>query len=126
MERSMNEQIKELVKIAEQYALDKANAFEDVNGDDEDYDYSFDDDFQEKFAELLVKKCAYLVNDQQRTTGYTTHAQMLCREFGIEYKDEDYYGVEPHTCPYKTELYDGDDTLCICDPDQEYQCAMDI
>lgn len=46
----------------------------------------------EKFAELLVKECAYLVNHQQRTTGYTTHAQMLCKEFGIEYKDEDYYG----------------------------------
>ena len=45
-------------------------------------------------AELIVKECAYLVNDQQRTTGYTTHAQMLCREFGIEYRDEDYYGRE--------------------------------
>lgn len=48
--------------------------------------------YNQKFAELLVKECAYLVNDQQRTTGYTTHAQMLCREFGIEYCDEDYYG----------------------------------
>ena len=45
-------------------------------------------------AELIVKECAYLVNHQQRTTGYTTHAQMLCREFGIEYRDEDYYGRE--------------------------------
>ena len=78
------------------------------------------------FAELIVKKCAYLVNDQQRTTGYTTHAQMLCGEFGIEYKDEDYYGAEPHTCPYKIELYDDHDTLCTCDSDQEYQCAMDV
>ena len=48
--------------------------------------------YNQKFAELLVKECAYLVNDQQRTTGYTTHAQMLCREFGIEYRAEDYYG----------------------------------
>jgi hypothetical protein len=45
-----------------------------------------------KLSELLVKKCAYLVNDQQRTTGYTTHAQMLCREFDIEFKEEDYFG----------------------------------
>lgn len=50
--------------------------------------------YNEKFAELIVKKCAYLVNDYQRTTGYTDHAKMLCREFDIEYKDEDYYGVE--------------------------------
>lgn len=47
-----------------------------------------------KLAELLVKECAYLVNDQQRTTGYTTHVQMLCREFGIEFKEEDYWGRE--------------------------------
>ena len=48
----MNERIKELSKQAEQYALDKAN-----EGNDEDYDYSFDDDFQEKFAELIVREC---------------------------------------------------------------------
>ena len=48
----------------------------------------------EKFAELIVKKCAYLVNHQQRTTGYTTHAKMLCEEFGIEFKDEDFFGDE--------------------------------
>lgn len=49
---------------------------------------------QEKFAELIVKECAYLVNHQQRTTGYTTHARMLCDEFGIEFKEEDYFGDE--------------------------------
>jgi hypothetical protein len=47
-----NERIKELVKQAEQYALDKAN-----EGNDEDYDYSFDDDFQEKFAEAIIREC---------------------------------------------------------------------
>jgi len=49
---------------------------------------------EHKFVELLVKKCAYLVNDYQRTTGYTDFAKMLCQEFGIEYIDEDYFGVE--------------------------------
>jgi hypothetical protein len=48
----------------------------------------------QKLAELLVKRCAYLVNDQQRTTGYTTHVQMLCREFDIEFKEEDYWGKQ--------------------------------
>jgi hypothetical protein len=48
----------------------------------------------EKFAELIVKKCAYLVNHQQRTTGYTAHAKMLCEEFEIEFKEEDFFGVE--------------------------------
>ena len=60
-------------------------------GNQHDWPHAKIDDLG-KFADLLVKKCAYLVNDQQRTTGYTTHAQMLCREFGIEYKDEDYFG----------------------------------
>lgn len=51
----MNERIRELAEQAEQaeqYALDKAN-----EGEDEDYEYSFDDDFQEKFAELIVQEC---------------------------------------------------------------------
>ena len=48
----------------------------------------------EKFAELIVKECAYLVSHQQRTTGYTAHVEMLCREFGVEFKPEDYFRVE--------------------------------
>ena len=48
----MNERIKELAEQAEQYALDRAN-----EGSDEDYDYAFDDDFREKFAELIVREC---------------------------------------------------------------------
>ena len=48
----MNEKIKIFAEQAEQYALDKAN-----EGNDKDYDYSFDDDFQEKFAELIVREC---------------------------------------------------------------------
>jgi hypothetical protein len=45
--------IKELAQQAEQYALDKANEPEE-----EDFEFSFDDDFQEKFAELIVRECA--------------------------------------------------------------------
>jgi hypothetical protein len=37
----MNKRIKELAEQAEQYALGKAN-----ESNDEDYDYTFDDDFQ--------------------------------------------------------------------------------
>jgi hypothetical protein len=48
----MNERIRQLVKQAEQYALDKANESEE-----EDFEISFDDDFQEKFAELIVQEC---------------------------------------------------------------------
>lgn len=80
----MNERIKELAEQAREYA-------DELLGSGLP-DFVWQDRYHERFAELIVKECAYLVNDQQRTTGYTTHAQMLCREFGIEYKDEDYYG----------------------------------
>jgi hypothetical protein len=66
----MNERIKEFAKQAEQYALDKAN-----EGDDEDYDYSFDDDFQEKFAELIVRECIELaMNERLRYSSYDKQA----------------------------------------------------
>ena len=54
----MNERIRELAEQAEQYALDKAN-----DGDDESYEYSFDDNFREKFAELIVKQCTSFISD---------------------------------------------------------------
>lgn len=46
------------------------------------------------YTELIVKRCGYLVSEQQRTTGYTAHAKMLCEHFGIKYRDQDYYGAE--------------------------------
>ncbi len=81
----MNERIRELRRqatLVETYTTNNGTVVEGKHVD------------LEKFAELIVKKCAYLVNHQQRTTGYTTHARMLCEEFGIEFKDEDYFGVE--------------------------------
>lgn len=54
--------------------------------------WQMDSETMEEFAQLLVKRCAYLVNDYQRTTGYTDYAKMLCREFDIEFKEQDYWG----------------------------------
>ena len=31
-----------------------------------------------------------------------------------------------HPCPYSQELFDDWDSLCMCDEEQEYQCAMDV
>ena len=73
----MNERIKELSKQAEQYALDKAN-----EGNDEDYDYSFDDDFQEKFAELIVRECIDIA-DEYDGVGSTIVGRMK-QHFGVE------------------------------------------
>ena len=79
----MNEKIKLFAKQAEQYALDKAN-----EGNDEDYDYSFDDDFQEKFAELIVEECgdvAYNAYWENPETVRGIHIkEKIKRHFGVE------------------------------------------
>jgi hypothetical protein len=56
----MNERIRELADQANEYALNKAN--EEV--DEEEFDYSFDDDFRSKFAELIVGKCVDICKEQ--------------------------------------------------------------
>ena len=73
----MNERIKELSKQAEQYALDKAN-----EGEDEDYDYSFDDYFQEKFAELIVRECAEIGSINQFQ--HDSVGNYIKKHFGVE------------------------------------------
>ena len=94
----MNKRIKELVKQAEQYATDKAN-----EGTDEDYEYSFDDDFQEKFADLIVRECAALAKSKSEriqsmeTDDRGDQAQIHSLawqfdEFGYEIKK--HFGVE--------------------------------
>lgn len=59
--------------------------------DDDGKEVVLTDQWLKKYGELVVKKCAYLVEHQQRTTGQTTHAKMLCKDFEIDYKDEDYF-----------------------------------
>ncbi len=73
----MNERIKELAEQAEQYALDKANEPE------EDFEFSFDDDFQKKFAELIVKEC-YLWAKENGGLGCEEDFEALKEHFGVE------------------------------------------
>ena len=81
----MNERIRELVKQAEQYAIDKAN-----EGSDEDFDYSFDDDFREKFAELIIQECmnalwteAHFMSDLA-VEDYQANCKRIKQHFGVE------------------------------------------
>jgi len=83
----MNEKIKLFAKQAEQYALDKAN-----EGNDEDYDYSFDDDFQEKFAELIVFECTKAVMDGTKEGDH--YAQRIEQHFGNGTGGILHFGVE--------------------------------
>jgi hypothetical protein len=75
----MNERIRQLVKQAEQYALDKANESEE-----EDFEISFDDDFQEKFAELIVQECMEVTKNYTCTSTWDYSAPVaLARHFEI-------------------------------------------
>ena len=98
---NMNERIKELAEQAEKYALDKAN-----KGNDEDYDsnkswiyyYSFDDDFKEKFAELIVRECINKIETHQIPVGNSAAGEMACEmtySALMEIRDEikEHFGV---------------------------------
>jgi len=74
----MNERIKSLVYEAEKYALNKANEHDG----DEDYENTFEDDFQEKFAELIVGECAHVA---LMSNGNNLHVcELIKKHFGVE------------------------------------------
>lgn len=79
----MNELIKELFEQAEEYALDKAN---NADESDEDFDFSYEDDVTEKFAELLIKECCSMVNAHvQRNNPHDCPLVLNIKErFGVE------------------------------------------
>ena len=78
----MNERIKSLVYEAEKYALNKANEHDG----DEDYENTFEDDFQEKFAELIVGECASKVDNilREKKHGGGTMGDEIREHFGVE------------------------------------------
>jgi len=81
--------IRRLAEQAEQYAIDRAN-----EGTDEDFDYSFDDNFQAKFAELIVRECIGIAKnwedelesadliEESNAAGIV--AYRIARQFGVE------------------------------------------
>lgn len=85
----MNKLIK---KLADQHFVPDHR---DENGRWEEYPhYEFEPEELKEFVQAIVLECAYMVNDYQRTTGYTDFAKMLCDKFDIEFREEDFYGVE--------------------------------
>ena len=78
----MNPRIKELMNQANEYALNKSN--EEV--DEEDFDYSFDDNFKSKFAELLIRECAKICDELQNVPATEPRhcAEDIRTLFGVE------------------------------------------
>lgn len=77
----MNKHIQKLINEADRYALDKAN-----NADDEDYDFTYDDDLMEKFAELIIKECAGVyeaIDNGNKVEGTDNYVLALRRRFEL-------------------------------------------
>jgi len=112
---NMNERIKELADEAREYATTRhpvSNITLSVNSDL----------FEQKFAELIVQKCADYITEYYPHSRY--EAFYMKKHFGVEEQVTE--PNELHTCPYKEELHNDYETMCDCDEEQQRQCAMDI
>jgi hypothetical protein len=71
-----------------------------------------------KFAELIVQKCANLADEAEPYKA----ADLIKKHFGVE---EPVQVSNLHYCPYAAEINGDYETLCDCDEERTYQCAMD-
>lgn len=74
----MNNLIEEIAEQAEKYAIDKAN-----ETNDEEFEYSFDDDFKEKFSELIVREVFTKIEDNAFEI-YQPVKKSVMKHFGID------------------------------------------
>ena len=81
----------------------------------------------EQFAELIIQD---LIDSMIKR--YGDDDELPIQEIKLFVKE--HFGVEEqvtepaelHTCPYAEEIHGDYETLCDCDEEQTYQCAMDI
>ena len=84
----------------------------------------------QKFAELIVRECVAICQDVDgednidAKSGRQDCAVEIREHFGVE--EQSTKPNELHTCPYAEEIHGDYETLCDCDEEQTYQCAMDI
>jgi len=109
----MNEKIREL---AEQCGFKS-------NPDIYDRNQSFD---IPKFAEMIVQECADIATIHQQNHAHDSIGRYVLEHFGIAEREEQVTDPNLHTCPYAEEIHNDYETLCDCDEEQTYQCAMDI
>ena len=84
--------------------------------------WTYSDDLDpEKFAQLIVQKCAGKVDFilREKSNGGGTMGDEIREHFGVE-------DSNLHTCPYAAEIHGDYETMCDCDEEQTYKCAMDI
>jgi hypothetical protein len=87
-----------------------------------------------KFAELIVQECI-LINRQRMFSEYEGDSHRVAHNNALFCANSDmfeHFGVEEpvqvsnlHYCPYAAEINGDYETLCDCDEERTYQCAMD-
>jgi hypothetical protein len=70
----MNQQVEKLIEQAEAYA----------NEQNELYGVSFKQTYNSKFAELIVRECAIIVDKATGRRGSNTVGELLKQHFGVE------------------------------------------
>jgi hypothetical protein len=87
---------------------------------------TLDSTVMEKFAELIVRECAGLLDGEweKEILCGSDAAGILKQHFGVEEQVND--SKKLHTCPYREEIHYDYESLCDCDEEQQHQCAMDI
>ena len=93
-------------------------------------EYTIDD--PEKFAELIIQKCAQACMNEgasyeEKAAGaYQSNLYVTAIKQHFKLEEQSTKPNELHTCPYAEEIHNDYETLCDCDEEQTYQCAMDV
>jgi hypothetical protein len=84
----MNKKIEELIHEAEGVVLDKVNSF-----DEDNFEYTYDDTFEETFAKLIIMECTKLIR-QGSFRKRALYEDEILRPDEIAGMIEHYFGIE--------------------------------
>jgi len=79
-----------------------------------------------KFAELILNDVMSICEDlgDKGMDGHYCVDAIRKKYFGVDQEVAEPNGL--HTCPYAEEIHNDYETLCDCDEERTYQCAMDV
>jgi hypothetical protein len=114
-EKEMNERIRQLALQAQKVVRYTDGGYTEIKALD-----------QEKFAELIVRECADIATIHQQNHAHDSIGRYVLDHFGIAEREDPVQVSNLHYCPYAAEINGDYETLCDCDEERTYQCAMDV
>jgi len=88
--------------------------------------YTSPEEFEQKFAALIVRECADIATIHQQNHAHDSIGRYVLDHFGIAEREDPVQVSNLHYCPYAAEINGDYETLCDCDEERTYQCAMDV